>query len=63
VGGLLVRAHHSEPVDPVLLGWLTETIHAILGIGPAVAVVLIAIVVLAVPAGIAFFAMRQRRRV
>ena len=31
---LSVLTHHSEPTDPVLLRWLTDTIDAVLGLPP-----------------------------
>ena len=62
MNALSVLAHHSEPTDPVLLRWLTDSIDAILGLGPATIVLLIALPVVAFPVAIAFFAVRGRRR-
>ena len=59
---LSVLTHHSEPTDPVLLRWLTDTIDAVLGLPPVVVVVLIAVVVLAIPSVIGVLAVRQRRK-
>ena len=55
-----VRAHHSEPTDAELLEWLTHTIDAILGLGPVVVVVGIAVVVVAFPLAIGVLAIRCR---
>ena len=59
---LSVFPHHSEPTDPVLLGWLIDTVDAVLGLPAAVVVALIAIVVLAIPSAIGVLAVRQRRK-
>ena len=56
-----IRAHHSEPTDSELLGWLLHTVDSILGQGPLVMVVLIGLVVIAIPLAIAVLALRRRR--
>ncbi len=58
---LAIQAHHSEPTDPVLLRWLTDTVGEILGVGPGLSVVGILAVLATIPAVIVFFAVRQRR--
>ncbi|MDE2836998.1 MAG: hypothetical protein OXL97_05750 [Chloroflexota bacterium] len=55
-----MRAHHSEPTDSELLGWLVHTLDSILGQGPVVMVVLIGVVVLLIPLAIAVLALRRR---
>ncbi len=59
---LAVLAHHSEPTDPVLLRWITDTIEAILGGGTATLVAGIAFVLVAFPITLGIMAMRQRRK-
>ena len=59
---LSVLAHHSEPSDPVLIGWILDTMQHILGYGPLEIVIPVGIVVVAFPVALAFFAMRSRRR-
>jgi hypothetical protein len=59
---LSVLSHHSEPTDPVLLRWLTDTIDAVLGLPSAVVVVLIAVVVLSIPSAIGVLAALAHRK-
>ena len=56
-------AHHSEPGDPDLLLWIRHQIDAVLGLGPLSIVVLLGIVVLAIPVGIAVLFVLNRRGV
>ena len=55
-------AHHSEPGDPELLEWIQHQIDALSGLEPLAIVVLLGIVVLAIPAGIAVLFLLNRRR-
>jgi hypothetical protein len=55
-------AHHSEPADPDLLLWIRHQIDAIVGLGPLYIVVLLGIVILAIPLGIAVLFLLNRRR-
>jgi hypothetical protein len=59
---LVVLAHHSEPSDPRLLRWVIDTLEPILGLGPAVVIIPVAILVIAFPIILAGLAMRSRRR-
>ncbi len=59
---LSAPAHHGEPGDPVLLGWINDQIHAVLGLGDVAMVVVLGAVIVAVPVGIlAFFALQRMR--
>ena len=56
------HAHHGEPGDPVLLGWINDQIDAILGLGDMAMVAVFGAVIVAIPAGIAiFFALHRVR--
>ncbi|MEE8517709.1 MAG: hypothetical protein V3S98_01125 [Dehalococcoidia bacterium] len=56
-----VFAHHSEPTDPLLLRWLTDTIGEVTGLSPLAIVVLAGLVVLAFPLTLGFLVVRRRR--
>jgi hypothetical protein len=58
---LSVVAHHSEPTDPELLESLIHTIDSVVGQGPLVIVVAIAVLVVAFPTTLAAVAIRRRR--
>ncbi len=55
-----VLAHHSEPTDPELLNWLVHTIDSIVGVGPVLMLAAIGVVVVAIPATLAYLARRNR---
>ena len=57
---LSALAHHSEPGDPVLLGWIQNQIDAILGLGDLAIVVILGAVVVAIPIGILATYLLQR---
>lgn len=59
---LSALAHHGEPGDPVLLGWIQDRIHAILGLGDVAIVVVFGAVIVAIPVGILAFMALQRVR-
>jgi hypothetical protein len=61
VNALSILAHHSEPTDPRLLRWLTDTIGEVSGLSPLAIVVLTGLVVLAFPLVLAFLVLRRRR--
>lgn len=55
-------AHHGEPGDPVLLGWIQDQIDAIIGLGDLAMVVILGAVVVAIPIGILLTYLLQRVR-
>lgn len=59
---LSVLAHHSEPSDPRLLRWVIDTLESMLGLGPAVVIIPVAVLVIAFPIVLASLALRSRRR-
>ena len=59
---LSALAHHGEPGDPVLLGWIQDQIDAILGLGDLAIVVIFGAVVVAIPIGILIAYALQRIR-
>jgi hypothetical protein len=59
---LAVLAHHSEPSDPRLLRWVIDTLEPMLGLGPAVVIIPVAVFVVAFPIVLAGLALRSRRR-
>ena len=58
---LLVHSHHSEPSDPRLLRWVIDTFEQLFGLGPAVVIIPVAVLVVASLGLLAFFAFRSRR--
>ena len=59
---LSALAHHGEPGDPVLLGWIQDQINAIIGLGDLAIVVILGAVVIAIPIGILITYALQRVR-
>ena len=59
---LSALAHHGEPGDPVLLGWIQDQIDAMLGLGDMAIVVILGAVVVAIPIGILLTYLLQRIR-
>ena len=61
---LSIPFHHSEPGDPALFEWMRHQIDAVVGLGPAAMVVVLALMVAAIPIGIglAYWANRARQR-
>ena len=59
-----IAGHHSEPGDPELLAWIQHTIDDMVGLGPAAAVGVLGLVILAVPLAVlaAFLLRRPPRR-
>ena len=58
---LLVHSHHSEPSDPRLLRWVIDTFEQLFGLGPAVVIIPVGVLVVASLGLLAFFAFRSRR--
>jgi len=59
---LTIFAHHSEPGDPILLGWIKDQIDSILGLGPETIVIGLGLVVLAMPVAIMTVYLTQRAK-
>ena len=59
---LSALSHHSEPGDPVLLGWIQDQIDAIIGLGDLAIVVILGAIVIAIPIGILASYLLQRVR-
>lgn len=59
---LTVFAHHSEPGDPVLMGWIKDQIDAVLGLGPETIVIGLGLVVMAMPVAIMAVYLMQRTK-
>lgn len=57
---LSALTHHSEPGDPVLLGWIKDQIDAMIGVGDFGMVMVLGAVIIAIPLGILGFFMLQR---
>ena len=59
-----IRPHQGEPGDADLLEWIKDLIDSVVGVGPAVIVVALGLVILAIPVAIMviFWAQRARQR-
>ncbi len=58
---LAVLVHHSEPSDPRLLRWVIDTLEPVLGLGPGIVVIPVALFVTAFPIVLAILALRSQR--
>jgi hypothetical protein len=59
---LSVLKHHGEAADPDLLHWIKGVLDQLVGVGPWIAVALLGLLVVAIPASIViFYLVRQRR--
>jgi hypothetical protein len=47
-----ILTHHSEPADPVLMGWLIDTIRHMIGGDSTTALVVIFLVIVSIPLGV-----------
>lgn len=54
--------HHSEAIDPTLVGWIRDEIDRLLGLDPMAIVALLGFAILAFPLWLGFSASRHRRR-
>ena len=59
---LTIFTHHSEPGDPVLLGWIKDQIDEVLGLGPETIVIGLGLIVIAMPVAIMLVYLSQRTR-
>ena len=59
---LSVPTHHSEAADPDLLHWIKGVLDHLVGVGPWIAVALLGLLVIAIPASIVIFYLVQQRR-
>jgi len=57
-----VVAHHADSIDPTLLEWILHQIDSVLGLGPLAIVVVLGLVMLAFPLGVAVMVLRRRRQ-
>ena len=57
-----VVTHHADSIDPTLLEWILHEIETILNLGPVAIVVVIGLVMLLLPLGLAIVAIRRQRR-
>ena len=59
-----IRPHQGEPGDPELLEWIKHLIDSVVGVGPAVIVVALGLIIVAIPVAIMviFWAQRARQR-
>ena len=63
LGLLRTPLHHSEAIDPTLVGWIRDEIDHLLGLEPATIAILLGIVILAFPLWLAFSVLRHREAV
>lgn len=59
---LTIFAHHSEPGDPVLLGWIKDQIDSVLGLGPETIVIGLGLLVIAMPIAIMAVYLTQKAK-
>ena len=55
-------AHHSEPGDPVLMGWIQDRIDAIFGLEAGAIVIVLGAVIVLIPVAIMALFVVQRAR-
>ena len=55
-------AHHSEPGDPELLGWIKDQLDALVNLEPQAVVLILGVLILAIPVLILVVYARQRSR-
>lgn len=53
--------HHSEAIDPTLIGWIRDEIDNLLGLDATAIAALLGFVILAFPLWLGFSASRHRR--
>ena len=59
---LSVGAHHGEAGDPDLLEWIMHRLDGLIGLDPALIVVILAAVVVLIPVGVlALYALHRRK--
>ena len=58
---LTVGAHHGE-ADPTLLAWIKDLLDQLIGLEPWTVVVMIGLLILSMPVGLAVFYLIQQRR-
>ncbi len=61
---LMLRSplHHSEAIDPTLIGWIRDEIDALLGLDAIAIVAMLGFMILAFPLWLGFSASRHKRR-
>jgi hypothetical protein len=60
---LTIIAHHSEGINPTLWEWIQHQIDEVIGLSPGVIVLLLGLVIVAIPVGLLFVALRARSRI
>jgi len=58
---LLSPLHHSESIDPTLIGWIRDEIDRLLGLDALTIVAVLGIVILAFPVWLGLSASRHRQ--
>ena len=53
--------HHGESIDPTLAEWIRNEIDDLLGLEPATIVVVLGVVIVVLPIGLAVAVVRRRR--
>ena len=59
---LSVLGHHSEPGDPVLLGWLLHLFYSVVGLGPLAIVIVLGVIIVTIPVLIMAVFLTQRAK-
>ena len=59
---LSVAAHHGEAGDPDLLEWIMHRLDSLIGLDPAVIVIILAAVIVLIPVAVmALYALHRRK--
>ena len=62
LGFLSVAAHHGEAGDPDLLEWIMHRLDSLIGLDPAVIVIILTAVIVLIPVAVlALYALHRRK--
>ncbi len=62
MGFLSVAIHHGEAADPDLMEWIMHRVDALVGLGPAAAVIVLVVIIVLIPVGVlGLYALHRRK--
>jgi hypothetical protein len=60
---LTIVAHHSEGIDPTLWEWIQHQLDELIGFSPGVMVLVFGLIIVVIPVGLLFVALRAKARI